>query len=382
MQPIELVAEGLLLRAWQPEDADAVYAACQDPLIQRWTNVPAPYLPQHATDLVERLTTQGWRSGQSTPLGVFDATTGALLGAHGLTHLNLTIGVSEMGTWVAPWARGHHVAERATRAVARWATDILGLRQVIWRAEIGNHASRLVAQRVGFVFDPPARDLIPHRDGDLRDGWRGTLRPGEVLPQTPPWLAHDSVCARRAMVFGSPQPTLRSGDVTVRPLTDDDADPMIAACSDPESIRWTNIHVPFTRTEAETAIRVFAPGQWARGEGGVFAVAGPSGQYAGRIDLHLSYEDPMVGSVGYLIAPSARGRGYATTAVRAVCAWAFENLRLARVEWRAHLGNLASRRVAAKAGFVEEGVLRRACPQRGERRDAWVAALLATPPSA
>ncbi|NHW87532.1 GNAT family N-acetyltransferase, partial [Escherichia coli] len=55
----------------------------------------------------------------------------------------------------------------------------------------------------------------------------------------------------------------------------------------------------------------------------------------------------------------------------------FAALGLARVEWRANVGNVASRRAAEKAGFVLEGTARRALNPRGDRVDAWVGALLA-----
>ncbi|MDQ1625080.1 MAG: hypothetical protein QOJ49_578, partial [Actinomycetota bacterium] len=51
-------------------------------------------------------------------------------------------------------------------------------------------------------------------------------------------------------------------------------------------------------------------------------------------------------------------------------------LGLGRVEWLAHVGNDASRRVAEKVGFVYEGMQRAKCHQRGVRYDAWVAGLL------
>jgi len=36
------------VRPWIALDAPAVFAACQDPEIGRWTNVPQPYLREHA----------------------------------------------------------------------------------------------------------------------------------------------------------------------------------------------------------------------------------------------------------------------------------------------------------------------------------------------
>ena len=86
--------------------------------------------------------------------------------------------------------------------------------------------------------------------------------------------------------------------------------------------------------------------------------------------------DPSVADVGYLTAPYARGTGTTTAALEAICAWGFETLRLERIEWRAQVGNEASRRVAEKVGFRLEGVNRALLRLRGERYDTWIASLL------
>ena len=52
MEAVELREGELLLRPWRPDDAEAVYQACQDPLIPRWTTVPSPFLHEHARDFV------------------------------------------------------------------------------------------------------------------------------------------------------------------------------------------------------------------------------------------------------------------------------------------------------------------------------------------
>ncbi|MFD0594413.1 GNAT family N-acetyltransferase [Catellatospora coxensis] len=97
--------------------------------------------------------------------------------------------------------------------------------------------------------------------------------------------------------------------------------------------------------------------------------------YVGQIDLRVS-GDPQVADVGFLTAPDARGHGYMSAALRAVAEWGIRELGLARVEWKAYVGNDGSRRVAEKAGFRYEGVQRSGCSHRGERRDAWTAAMV------
>lgn len=77
--------------------------------------------------------------------------------------------------------------------------------------------------------------------------------------------------------------------------------------------------------------------------------------------------------VGYLVGDrSARGKGYATEAVRAACRYAFDVLGVERVDARIRPDNAASERVAAGGGFVEhEHVWRceRPRPVPGEQRE-------------
>lgn len=62
--------------------------------------------------------------------------------------------------------------------------------------------------------------------------------------------------------------------------------------------------------------------------------------------------------IGYFIAREFSGKGIATSAVRRVLAYCFEQLKLNRVELRCAAGNEPSKRVAERLGFVREGVLR------------------------
>jgi RimJ/RimL family protein N-acetyltransferase len=378
VEPIEIITGNLLLRTWQPGDVEAVYRACQDPLIQRWSGVPAPYERVHAEQFVCEKSPAAWATGSSAPLGVFDLTTGELLGANGLAAVNPVRNSAEIGYWTAPWARGRGVALDATRAVAAWAFTSRRLARLTWSAEIGNQASRLVALRAGFQIQGEHRMSLPHPEG-RRESWVGTLLPGEVTGKIPQRYAEGSLFVRRARIFGGPVPELPLDGVPgrLRGFTDGDVDAITAACQDPTSARWTTIPVPYARTDAEFFVHDHVPGQWARGTGAVFAITDAEDRYVGGMDLRIDPADEQVGEVGFLVAPWARGRGYAPAALRTVCAWGFAALGLERIGWLAFLGNDASRRVAEKAGFTIEGVGRAICLQRGERRDAWVGALLA-----
>jgi RimJ/RimL family protein N-acetyltransferase len=172
---VQLVEGDLVLRPWSPADADAVYRACQDEQIQRWTTVPVPYEPRHAETFVTRIAPGQWAAGTAAALGVFDRADGTLLGANGLVLIQPDTRTAEVGAWTAPWARGRGVATAATRATCRWAFDTLGLHRLLWWAEVGNTPSRRAAERAGFRFGPPLPAAMVDRDGSYRDAWRGLL---------------------------------------------------------------------------------------------------------------------------------------------------------------------------------------------------------------
>ena len=62
------------------------------------------------------------------------------------------------------------------------------------------------------------------------------------------------------------------------------------------------------------------------------------------------------GSLGFWLSKEARGSGVMTEAVKAVVRWARSEHGLERLYITAHPDNVASQRVAEKAGFVRVGV--------------------------
>lgn len=80
--------------------------------------------------------------------------------------------------------------------------------------------------------------------------------------------------------------------------------------------------------------------------------------------------------VGYWVKREARGRGVATRALRLLSRWAFDELGARRVQLIAQPENLASQRVAEKAGFQREGLLRAYAELKGRRPDFHMYSLL------
>ncbi|HZC72548.1 MAG TPA: GNAT family N-acetyltransferase [Jatrophihabitans sp.] len=170
------------------------------------------------------------------------------------------------------------------------------------------------------------------------------------------------------------QPTLSGRGVLLRPWAASDADVVFKICQDRDIQRWTPVPVPYRHRDAVTYVTEAAPAGYAAG-GGVFAICdGASGEVAGTIGAHRLVNG--VAHVGYWIAAEARGRGFATDALRTITAWLLRHRGAERVELVAEPDNTASRRVASSAGFTEEGTLRRRWLLHERRIDAVMYSML------
>jgi RimJ/RimL family protein N-acetyltransferase len=155
MKPLQLpdppLTDGAVtLRGWRESDVQDLFEACQDPEIPRWTiRIPWPYLIGHARDWVARQP-DFLRAREAAQFAITDADSGRLLGGIGL-ELHPDGGQPEIGYWLARDARGRGAATRATRLVAGWGLDALGLELIGLRTHAENLASQAVAVRAGFV---------------------------------------------------------------------------------------------------------------------------------------------------------------------------------------------------------------------------------------
>jgi [ribosomal protein S5]-alanine N-acetyltransferase len=171
-----------------------------------------------------------------------------------------------------------------------------------------------------------------------------------------------------------PDPPLGAGDVSLRPYRWADLDDLVRELSDPEVPRWTNV-----------------PPNYGRQEGEAFLGQAEAQRLAGRA-LTLAIGDPLRGAVGltdvdwherraevgYWVAASSRGRGLASLAVRMLSDWALSQAGLERLDLYANPANEASQRVAEKAGYTREGLLRELRYRQGERETLYVFSRLAS----
>ena len=158
---------------------------------------------------------------------------------------------------------------------------------------------------------------------------------------------------------------LRDRKLVIGEWVESDAPAVHAACQDREIQRWIPVLPrPYTLDHAREFVNA--------GEG--FAIR-ENGVLVGSIALRVIAHNTA--SVGYWCAPKARGRGIMTRALRRLCRYALDDLAVDRIEMTADRDNIASHRVAEKAGFQREGVMRsKFAHPDGHRIDAVMFSLL------
>lgn len=110
-----------------------------------------------------------------------------------------------------------------------------------------------------------------------------------------------------------------------------------------------DIEAEFHRQQREWDLRtLFIFGAWEKA----------SGNHIGECYLaNADWDVPRI-EVGYFTVKASTGQGYATETAQAAIRYAFEQMKVLRVDLCCTADNLASRRVANHCGFVQEGCFR------------------------
>jgi RimJ/RimL family protein N-acetyltransferase len=137
---------------------------------------------------------------------------------------------------------------------------------------------------------------------------------------------------------------------------------------DPDVKRFTRLPVPAPPEFPRTWLARYEEGR-RDGTSELFAIEDEGGEFLGCAMAFGIEADARTGELGYIVAPTARGRGVATTALGLLTEWAFNERGLLRLELMISVENHASKVVAERAGYVREGVLRSLYVKEGLRED-------------
>jgi RimJ/RimL family protein N-acetyltransferase len=155
------------------------------------------------------------------------------------------------------------------------------------------------------------------------------------------------------------QPTIETSmNTELRPWHDADAPAVRAAYDDPEITYW-HARIFVSDAEALEWIRGFHE-RWKSESDATWAVVDETGELAGQIALRSVTLEFGQAEISYWTLRGSRGKGVATSALQALATWAFEAIGFHRLAIEHSVRNPASCRVATKAGFEAEGVLREA----------------------
>ena len=153
-----------------------------------------------------------------------------------------------------------------------------------------------------------------------------------------------------------------------------------AMLADPDVLRFTRVPDPTPADFAEQWLRLYDAGR-RDGTREAFAVEDGDGRFVGLALAFGIDREESEAELGYIVVPDQRGRGTGTAILRALTDWAFAEAGMERLRLVIDTLNPASLRVAERAGYVREGVMRSGYFKNGQRIDAALFSRLRTDPA-
>jgi RimJ/RimL family protein N-acetyltransferase len=152
---------------------------------------------------------------------------------------------------------------------------------------------------------------------------------------------------------------LHEAGVTLRPFAPDDFDVVWREETRDRGAFEAPWSADDATAKAQVRARVDHSGSWRDGRVLDLAVV-VDDEIVGDIQARRdpAYAPPGIYDLGIGLFAARRGRGVGTIAIRSMTTFLFEEERASRVTLSTDIANAAMRRVAEKAGFIQEGVMR------------------------
>jgi ribosomal-protein-serine acetyltransferase len=177
----DLLTDGTVtVRAPLFEDAGAHHEAVLESLAEagRWLEwAHEGYALDESRSFITRAIA-GHQNGDMYEFHILDEQ-GTFLGGCGLNRLDLRFLKANLGYWVRTSAAGRGVATAATRLLARFGFEQLGLQRIEIIAAVDNKASQRVAEKVNAQREGVLRNGIRYRGGNI-DAVCFSLIPGDL----------------------------------------------------------------------------------------------------------------------------------------------------------------------------------------------------------
>jgi ribosomal-protein-serine acetyltransferase len=176
------------------------------------------------------------------------------------------------------------------------------------------------------------------------------------------------------------QATFDTESIGIRPFCGDDVPLLYGAVRESldELCAWTTWCRPDFGLEHARTFILKCTQDWGACEGYNFAIVDlKDDTFLGCVGLGYVCPRHNFANVDYWVRRDWTGRGVATSATRLIAVFGLKELRFGRLEILVSVENMASRRVAEKAGAKFEGVLRKRLLLAGKSHDAAAYSLVA-----
>lgn len=158
-----------LITLRKPEERDIIplYEGVQDPLIPKFTRIPANYQMANAEHYVRERSPNGFTMRTELQLALeYD---GKFAGALSFHTLDLDEAKAEIGYWLTADVRGKGVATAATQLLTEYGFDTVGFHRIEAHVVASNHASLKVLKKAGYMQEGIMREKCCQDDGTRED---------------------------------------------------------------------------------------------------------------------------------------------------------------------------------------------------------------------
>ncbi|MCA1056033.1 GNAT family N-acetyltransferase [Rossellomorea aquimaris] len=171
-------------------------------------------------------------------------------------------------------------------------------------------------------------------------------------------------------------PILTTDRYVLRQMEEGDAQNVFSYFSKDEVTRYYDLDTFTEKSEAEDLIRKWNE-KFDRSEGIRWGIADKqTGGIIGSCGFHCWEKEHYKAEIGFEVHPDHWRQGVMTEVLKEVIPYGFQHMSLNRIEAFYDPDNTASKECLMKAGFVFEGVLRKAAFEKGVFCDAAVCSIL------
>ena len=183
--PYQRRDHGLLVRPLSAGDAPSLHQAVRASVdsLSYWFPWCHPDYSLADAEAWVAYSAAGWERQSEFPLGVFDESSGELIGCTGLSQINGVNRSANLGYWIGEPHRGRGIAMRAVALTAAIAFEELGLVRLEIVVLPHNRSSLRVAEKVGAKRETESRNRLMFQ-GRPSNALVFSLIPGDLAVAT------------------------------------------------------------------------------------------------------------------------------------------------------------------------------------------------------